>query len=292
MIRRDREIVRAAIYVLPSFLLLFVFTILPIGMNIFYSLTKYNVIQKPLFVGLSNFITIFTKDINFRVSLKNTVLFTIITVPLNTFLPLIMAAILAEWFQNRFGGFVRGTLFIPHLASSVLVGTLWIIFLTSRGPVNMLLGLFGIKPIAFLGKTETALFTVSMVYVWKGIGYYLVICYAGIMDIPRSLYEAARVDGAGTIQRFFYITLPSMASIIYLLITLGIIWSFQVFDLIFIMTGGGPGFSSQTLVYTIYMNGFKQYNMGYASAQALVLLVIVLVISIIQRRLQRDGGEG
>jgi multiple sugar transport system permease protein len=111
------------------------------------------------------------------------------------------------------------------------------------------------------------------------------------MDIPRSLYEAARVDGANTVQRFFYITLPSMSSIIYLIVTLGIIWSFQVFDLIYIMTGGGPGFSSQTLVYTIYINGFKEFNMGYASAMALVLLVCVLFISIIQRRIQKNGGE-
>ena len=119
--------------------------------------------------------------------------------------------------------------------------------------------------------------SVCIVSVWKNVGYFLVIYYAGIMDIPKELYEASKVDGANGIQCFFRITLPGLKNITYLVLTLGMIWSFQVFDLVYTMTGGGPGTSTITLVMTIYNAAFKEYNMGYASAVALLLFVFVLL---------------
>ncbi|MEG2436435.1 MAG: sugar ABC transporter permease, partial [Ruthenibacterium sp.] len=123
------------------------------------------------------------------------------------------------------------------------------------------------------------------------VGYFLVIYFAGIMDIPRSLYEAAEVDGATAVQKFFRITLPSLSSVTFLVVTLGTIWSFQVFDMVYTMTGGGPGLSTVTLVLTIYNTAFKEYNMGYASAIALLMFVFVLLISGGQKLLLR-GGKG
>jgi multiple sugar transport system permease protein len=288
MLRRHREWVHAFVYIIPSFVIICVFQLIPIGMDIFYSFTKYNMVQKPEWIWLQNYITMF-RDVNFLTALKNTVYYTLITVPLQTIFALILAAIIAEWFQNAFGLFIKSALFVPVIASSVLIGTIWVLLLSGRGPINGLLGFFHIPPVSFLGRTETALPTIAAVAIWKNVGYFLVICYAGIMDIPQSLYEAAKVDGATVIQRFRYIVIPCLSSIIYLIVTLGIIWSFQVFDLAFIMTNGGPGYSSQTLVLTIYQKAFKEIKMGYATSMAVILLFIVLIISIIQRKLQRDG---
>jgi multiple sugar transport system permease protein len=289
MLKKHKEWISAAVYIFPSFLLLVIFSILPIGMDIYYSFTKYNVINVPQWIGLDNYRSIF-KDIYFIASLKNTTVFTLITVPLTSLFSLLLAAILAELFRSQFGDFIKGALFVPVIASSIMVGVLWSICLSSRGPVNLILRIFNIPSVQWLGRTETALLSVAGVSIWKNVGYYLVICYAGIMDIPRSLYEAAKVDGANAVQRFFNITLPSMSTVVYLIVTLGIIWSFQVFDLTYIMTGGGPGYATQTLVMTIYNAAFKEYKMGYATAVALVLLIIILAVTIIQKHFQRDGA--
>jgi len=163
--------------------------------------------------------------------------------------------------------------------------------LTPRGPVNTMLGLLGLDTVNWLGGKISSLLSVSMVSVWKNIGYFLVIFYAGIMDIPASHYEAAKVDGATGLQQFFYITLPSLSSVTYLVVTLGTIWSFQVFDIVYTMTGGGPGLSTVTLVLTIYNAAFKEYNMGYASAVALLMFLFVIIIQALQKSLVRTGRE-
>ena len=129
-----------------------------------------------------------------------------------------------------------------------------------------------------------------MTAIWKNIGYFLVIFYAGILNIPGSLYEAAEVDGASRWQQFCHITIPGLSSVTYMVITLGTIWSFQVFDIVYTMTGGGPGMSTVTLVLTIYTAAFKEYNMGYASAIALLLFLIVLFVQFLQKKIMK-GGE-
>lgn len=259
-------------------------------MNVYFSFTKYNVLQPAEFVGLNNYIRMF-KDSYIWASLKNTAIFTFITVPVQTMLSLIFAAVIAELFCSRFGDFVKSSLFIPVIASSILVGTLWSILLSPTGVVNSILGIFGIPSINWLGGKFTSLFSICITSIWKNVGYFLVIYYAGIMNIPRSLYEAAEVDGASPIQRFLYITWPSLSSVTFLVVTLGTIWSFQVFDLVYTMTGGGPGMSTVTLVLTIYNTAFKEYNMGYASAIALLMFVFVLLISFLQKLMMAGRGE-
>jgi multiple sugar transport system permease protein len=177
------------------------------------------------------------------------------------------------------------------IASNVLVGTLWAIMFQHQGLINGILRFVSIDPVNWLGDKNIAIISVSIVSVWKDIGYYLVIYYAGIMDIPATYYEAARVDGAGILQRFWYITLPCLRPVTYLILTMGTIWSFQVFDIIYTMTGGGPGVSTLTLVYTVYTSAFKEFNMGYAACTALLLLCFVLGLTLIQKRLMRDGGS-
>jgi multiple sugar transport system permease protein len=287
---KKKELAQAAIYILPSFILICVFSLIPIAMNVYFSFTRYNVMQAPQWVGLAN-LSRLLKDVYIGASLRNTIVYTLITVPAQTVLALVIAALIAEGFKGKYGEFLKGTLFIPVIASGILVGTIWTLLLGSRGPVNILLNLFHIPSVNWLGGNFTALFSVAMTSVWKNVGYFLVIYYAGIMDIPVSLYEAAKVDGASVIQRFYYITLPGLRNITYLIVTLGTIWSFQVFDVVYTMTGGGPGMSTVTLVLTTYRVAFKEYNMGYAAMIALLLLVLVLVVSVIQKCVMRGSGE-
>ena len=237
MINRRKEAAQGFLYILPSLVLILVFSVVPILMSLYFSFTKYNVLQPPQWTGLDNYIRLF-RDPYVRASLKNTVVFTVITVPLQTAGSLVLAAVIAELFHNKFGNFVKSSLFVPVIASAILVGTLWFTLLSPRVVVNSIIHAFGLPSVNWLGGKLTSMLSVCIVSVWKNVGYFLVIYFAGIMDIPRSLYEAAEVDGANAFQRFFKITLPGLSSVTFLVVTLGTIWSFQVFDLVYTMTGG------------------------------------------------------
>lgn len=287
---KKEELVQSFFYILPSFVLICVFALIPIAMNIFYSFTKFNILTPPQFVGLINFKRMLT-DPYLVSSLRNTIVFTLITVPFQTIFALVIANTIAEYLRGKFGDALKGALFIPVIASSVLVGTLWSLFLQPNGAVNLLLEALHLNPVNWLGGKHTSMLSICIATIWKNVGYFLVIFYAGILGIPRELYEAAEVDGATHRQRFIYITIPSLSSVTYLVVTLGSIWSFQIFDMVFTMTNGGPGMSTVTLVLTIYNSAFKGYNMGYASAIALVLFVLVLFVQYLQRKIFRGGNN-
>ena len=285
-----REARWGVLFLSPSLILLIVFSLLPIAASIVLSFTDYNVLSSPEWNGIENYLRML-KDPYVRDSLKNTLIYTVITVPLQTAISLALAAVIAEFFRNRFGNFVKSALFVPVIASAALVGVVWSMLLSSRGPVNELLDVFEIEAVNWLTGSLRPLLVVSFVNVWKDVGYFMVIFYAGIMNIPRNLYEAAQVDGAGPMQCFWHITLPNLKGITYLVVTLGTIWTFQTFDLVQVMTGGGPGTATTTLVLTIYRAAFKEYRMGYASAIAVLLLVFILLLSFLQKRLMKGGEE-
>lgn len=282
MSRKKKEALQGIIYVLPSFILIMAFCIIPIFMSGYFSFTSYNIMTPPKFVGLENYERVF-QDGYVADAAKNTLLYVLMTVPAQTILSLVFAAFLAYKMQNQTGGFLRSVMFIPVIASAVTAGTIWRIILnTEGGLLNNILNFFHLDSVNWLGSTKTALISICIVAVWKNVGYFLVIYYAGIMGISKDLYEAAKVDGATSIQQFFKITLPMLKPITYLVVTLGIIWSFQVFDLAYLMTGGGPGRATVTLVMGIYNAAFKQYKMGYACAMAMLLLLIVVIINVIE----------
>ena len=285
---KTKEALQGYLYILPSFILLMVFSVIPIFMCLYFSFTKYNILQAPEFTGLKNYFRL-AQDPFVRSSLKNTLVYTFVVVPVQTLLSMGIAAVIAACFRRRFlryGGLLRSAMFIPVISSAILVGTLWSFLLsTDSGIINQILALIKIPAVNWLGTTQTALLSVCAVSVWKNVGYFMVIFYAGIMDISGSLYEAAEVDGATRIQQFLFITVPGLKPIIYLVVTLGTIWSFQVFDIVYDMTGGGPGRSTVTLVLTIYNAAFKEYSMGYASSAAFLLFLIVILLSAVQKRL-------
>lgn len=291
MNRKKKEALQGFIYILPSFILIACFSIIPIFMSGYFSFTNYNVMNSPSFAGLENYSKIL-KDTYVASAIKNTLIYVIITVPIQTMLALIFAAFLAYKLQNMAGRFLRSIMFIPVIASAITAGTIWRIILNANGGVlNNILKFLHFPQVNWLGDSKTALISICIVAIWKNVGYFLVIYYAGIMGISKDLYEAARVDGATDIQQFFKITLPVLKPITYLVVTLGIIWSFQVFDLTYQMTGGGPGRSTVTIVMAIYNAAFKQYKMGYACAMAMVLLVIVLIINGLENLVFKEKEE-
>lgn len=288
-IRRRRNNLWGYGFTTPSAILLFVFIILPIFISAFLSLTEFTGFNKPVYIGFKNYVDMF-QDKKFQASMKNTFVYVLATVPVQTLLSLIVAAILAEKFRNPFGEFIRGTMFIPVLCSAVIAGNLFFYLFASdkESIMNSLMTLLGFDKVNWLGKSATAMLVICIVAVWKNVGYFMVIFYAAIMDVPKTLHEAARVDGASPIQRFFNITMPSIRPVLYLVITLSTIWAFQVFDITMVMTKGGPGVATMSPVLLVYNYAFSDHRMGYASAIACLLAVVIFVISMLQKLVFRE----
>ena len=292
--KKTADALAGHLFLAPANLLLFTFTLLPILLSALLSFVRYSGFGTVEWVGFQNYASAF-RDPNFGASMRNTLIYVAVTVPLQTVISLALAAILADKFRSAFGEFVRGTLFIPVLCSAVLAGTVFYYLFASdaEAAANMLLGMFGLEKQNWLGQRSTALLVICFVAVWKNVGYYLVIFYAGIMDVPRSLYEAAKVDGASSMQQFLYVTIPNLMPILYLVVTLGTIWAFQVFDLTFAMTRGGPGNATTSPVLLIYTEAFSTRRLGYASALACLLALVIFAITILQRLAfhEKAGGE-
>lgn len=273
----------------PSALLLFVFIILPIFISAFLSLTEFTGFNKPNYIGFKNYVDMF-HDKKFLASMKNTFVYVLATVPVQTILSLVVAAILAEKFRNPFGEFIRGTMFIPVLCSAVIAGNLFFYLFASdkESIMNSFMALLGFDKVNWLGKSATAMLVICIVAVWKNVGYFMVIFYAAIMDVPQTLHDAARVDGATPMQRFLHITMPGIRPVLYLVITLSTIWAFQVFDITMVMTKGGPGVATMSPVLLVYNYAFVDHRMGYASAIACLLAVVIFVISMLQKMIFRE----
>lgn len=276
-------------YILPSFIILLFIALIPIFYTAYLSFTSYDVLSDPVWVGTDNYEKLVT-DAKFWTAMKNTVIYTVFTVPLQIFVPILLADLLAKIKEKWLSSFVRSVLFVPVVASLILVGTVWRFMLSGdSGFTNSFISHLGIGPINCLGHPGWAMAVVIVVSAWKNIGYFLVLFYAGVLDIPAERYEAAAVDGAGRVQQFLHITLPGLRPVTLLCLILSTIWSFQAFDLIYIMTGGGPGGATTTLVMAIYQRGFKLFQMGNASAIAMVLLVIIIIFSAAQKMLVKEN---
>ncbi|MDY3816216.1 MAG: sugar ABC transporter permease [Candidatus Limiplasma sp.] len=289
--RQRRQALIGAAYIAPSFILMTIFNVIPIFVSLYLSFCKYNMVGSPVWIGLENFRKLASNKA-LGDALINTVNYVLMTVPVQTVLALLIAAFIAERLKNRYGSFLRSVIFIPVIVSLIASATVWsIMYNTNGGLLNQLLGLFGLPAVNFLGSKQTALASVAAVAVWKNTGYYMVIYYAGIMNVSPEIREAAVVDGAKAPQRFWYITLPMLKPITYMIVTLGIIGSFQVFDLVFKMTGGGPGRSTYTVAYMIYTYAFQDKRIGYACALAVGLLVVILVIHLLQTLLFKEKDE-
>ncbi|MBP2268869.1 ABC-type sugar transport system permease subunit [Pseudarthrobacter sp. PvP004] len=185
----------------------------------------------------------------------------------------------------RFTGTFRALLFIPYLSSFVMAGIIWTWIFSTDGPLNAALGSLGMGPVPFTsGPQLLVLLSLAVVSVWKGFGYSMLIFLAGLKAQPAEVHEAARIDGAGAWKSFWYVTLPLLKPVVFFVLVIETIVGFQVFDTIYVMTGGGPARASHSLIYFLFDEGFKFFDFGYASAIGVVLFVIVLILSLIQQR--------
>ena len=273
------------LFVAPPVILFLLFTLLPMIMAIGLSFTKYDVINPPRLVGLANFRKMI-KDEFFWIALKNTCVYTLMYVPAGLLLSLGAAMFLNA--DQKMVGLVRTLFYLPVLSSTVATATLWFWILNPQlGLLNGILELFGISGKAWLYDSKLAMFSIVLMSLWAGFGGNMMIFLAGLKGIPPIYYEAAKIEGASKWQMFTKITMPSITKTTFLVSTMLIIGTFQVFDQAFVLTKGGPGNATITIVYYIYNNGFKNLDMGYASSISLVLFAIILVMTVINSKINK-----
>ena len=282
-------------FLAPNFIGFAVFTLVPVICAIALSLFEWNGgdISKLKFVGLDNYATIFaTKKVaekgigyffnraDLGIALKNTVFYTVVTVPLTIVCALALALLL-----NRIRGavFFRTVFFFPYVSSMVAICVCWSFMLMKDGPVNQLIMGLGIDfNKAWTADSTMAIWSIILVSVWRNMGYYMVLYLAALQGIPRELMEAATVDGANKWQQFLHVTLPQLKPTTFFVSVMMVISCFKIYDVVAIMTDGGPGRSTKMLVTYIYDEAFGKVRYGQASAISMVLLVIVLLVTIIQ----------
>lgn len=291
MKKRLKENLIAYAFCAPAYIVFTIFLFIPIVWVIFLSLREFSIVTlySSKFVGLKNYLRL-AKDEVFLRSILNTVYFTVLYVPGNTILGLVFALLLNRPFKGR--NFFRLALFVPNVISMVVVSIIWSLIFSSSttGIANRLLLVLHLKPVQWLSDYRYALLAVGIVLIWSGFGYRMLIFLAGLQNIPEELYEAASLDGATKWQVTLKITLPLLRPTTFFVITTSLINSFQVFTPIYIMTGGGPGYSTTTIVNYLYTKGFSEFQMGYASAISVILLFIILILTFIQRKIGKEDS--
>ena len=273
------------LFVAPPVILFLMFTLIPMIMAIGMSFTKYDVINPPSFVGMANFKKLIHDEF-FWIALKNTCVYTILYVPLGLLISLGAALFLNA--DQKFVGLFRTLFYLPVLSSTVATATLWFWILNPQlGLLNGILRIFGIPNQAWLYNSRLAMISIVMMSLWAGFGGNMMIFLAGLKGISPVYYEAAKIEGANRWQMFTQITMTSITKTTFLVSTMLIIGTFQVFDQAFVLTKGGPGNATITLVYYIYNNGFNNLNMGYASSISLVLFAIILLMTVINTKINK-----
>ena len=279
MLQKRREAVAGYLFMTPWILGLFCFTLIPMVMSLYYSFTSFDMLNAPVWVGVRNYVQLFTKDAKFMKSLGVTFQFVFIGVPLQLAFSLLLAICFKK---DRIGiRFYRASYYLPSLfGGSVAVSVLWRQLFNKTGLINQVLPLFGIVGKNWIATPSTALGTLIVLQVWQ-FGATMVIFLASLKQIPEDYYEAATIDGAGKIRQFFQITLPLLTPMVFFNIVMQFINAFQSFTSAYIISGGTGSPLNSTLFYSLYLylKAFREFQMGYASAMAWILLVIIGAIT-------------
>lgn len=274
----------AFLFLAPQLVGLIAFSLIPLGTAFSLSFMRWDGFGERTFIGIQNYIEQLASS-DFWTATYNTILYTILTVPVGLLLALLLAIAL-----NKIKGkeVYRLFFFMPVVTSSVSISVMWMWILNGDiGILNQVLGMIGINGPNWLTNTNLVMISIAILSIWWQLGYNMVIFLAGLQSISKSYYEAAEIDGASKIQQFFKITLPMLSPTTFFLTIMSIISSFQVFDQAFVLTRGGPGKASYTLVYHIYQNAFVNFRFGMSSAAAMILFVAILIMTLIQFSLQK-----
>lgn len=280
---RHKEAAVGYLLVLPVVLGTALFFFGPMAYSLFWSFTKYNGLAEPEWVGLQNYIDLL-HDPLFLHACRNTAIFAVVTMSIGPALGLGSALLLDRKIRGR--AFFRAVYFVPVTTSLVVVATIWKMLLNDQGLINHVLSAVGLPSHDWLADPATALFAVCAASIWQGFGFETVIFLAALQTVPRELVEAAEVDGAGPVRRFWHVTLPALRPTLIFVSVIGVIGAFQVFDQVFVMTQGGPIESTTTVVYYL-VNQFRALDLGHASAAAYFLVIVLALASAAQLRLGR-----
>lgn len=290
--RRIKETIQGYWYILPIAIVLFLFVGVSLILGVPYSLTKYNLLTAPKWVGFDNYIKLMG-DKRLWESFRITIHFVLLTVPIQLFLSTYFALLLAKYKKTVIGNIARMAIFIPVISSNAVVGTVWKAILNNEHTwLNAILHMFGLQANMLLGSSDTAWITVGLISVWKQLGYFTVLMMTAVLSISDQYYEAAVMDGANKRNILFRITLPLLKPALILNLFLAITSGLQTFDLVYTLTGGGPSKSTTTLVMYLYDLTFKSEKAGYAMAVSNVFFVISMIILLCQKRLlQKETSE-
>ena len=287
--RKRDERITAYMFVAPAVILLIAFLVVPMIYTVYFSGFKYQIMRPDAikFIGLENYQKLFS-DKNFWIALKNTVYFTVLVVPIQCALALGLALLVSKKFRGV--SIFRTMYFSPQLTSMVVIAVLWSVIYNANpntGLINSLLVSLGMEPIKFLSDADTAMNSIIFMSAWQGAGYQMMIFLAGLQGINGELYEACSLDGANAWQRFRYITWPQLQPTTFFVTIILTINCFKVYDIVYMLAGGNAGVLNESaivLVYHIYEEAVRNWNLGYASAVAMVLFLIVLAITLVQFR--------
>jgi multiple sugar transport system permease protein len=277
----SRHVLHAYLFIAPVIILFGIFRIVPSIQTLLYSFYKVELLRgRFTFIGLENFSSLFADEI-FRKAAVNTLTYVITIVPVSAFLGLILAVLFNARFHLK--EFFKAVYFSPMVTSTVAAAMVWWwMYNPQFGIFNVLLKLVGVPEQPWLMSSHMALPSIIIFSVWKNLGYNMIIYLAGLQAIPQQFYEAATIDGAGALRRFRHVTIPLLAPTTTFLLIYDTILALQVFDQVFVLTGGGPAGSTNVVVLDLYRQAFERYNFGYAAAEAMVLFLFIMAVTILQ----------
>lgn len=280
------EALTAYTFLAPYLFIFLAFTVVGILYAAYLSFTKYNLLTPPQWWGVEGYSRVLQDDLFLTHALPNTLKYVAIVVPIQTVISLVLAFAMDQKLRFRRG--FRTVFYIPSITSSVVISVIFVWLFAAQGVINQILRL----NVNWLDETGTAFYVIMGMNIFTTSGTLMLIFLAGLQDVPATLYEAADIDGANKLQTFLYITIPMLRPVIFFVVTVGVIGCFQVFDQIYVMTAGGPLDTTTTMTYLIYKWAFRDTSikMGQAAALAILLTVMILVVTVLQRRIIEGSG--
>lgn len=279
---RRREAIAGYLFILPIYLGFLIFVFVPILAALGISFSRFDVLSGSEFIGGENYRRMLS-DFRLRTVYSNTFVFTVLAVFFNTAVGLLLAVLLNRRLPAPLRTLYRSVFFFPLLVAHTFIATIWrFLYQQDTGIFNYYLGFLGVPPIPWLGSADWVMPSIIIMDVWKNAGFAMLIFLAGLQNIPKEYYEAADLDGAGAGPKFFRLTLPLLSPTIFFILVIFMIGALQVFDTIIVLTQGGPGDASRSIVMYIYEQAFQSFDMGYASALSMTLFVIIMLLTVVQ----------
>ncbi len=279
---RRREAFVGYLFILPTYVGFLIFILYPLVESMRISFQEFSLLRGSTYIGLDNYAQMFA-DGRLRIAYINTIIFTLFAVFFNAGIGLLLAVMLNRRLPVLMRNLYRSIFFFPVLIAHTYIAVIWrFLYQQDTGVINYYLGLFGVEPIPWLSNTHWAMAAIIILDVWKNTGFAMLVFLAGLQSIPNEYYEAAQLDGANERQLFFRITIPLLSPTIFFILVIFMIGALQVFDTIIVLTAGGPGDATRSVVLYVYEIAFRTFNMGYAAAVSMTLFAIILVLTALQ----------